>query len=131
MLEMECMALALYTSITPEEVSLPVRVFHFPALPETWQDVTVKQCFQQNAGTGASVWHASAQLALYLSSTLAGRRGKALELGCGLGLVSIVLSIAGFDTLATDGNEVVLSCAQDNIRENELDGIARTQLYQW
>lgn len=128
---MECQALALYTPLRPEEMSLPVRIFHFPSLPDTWQDITVKQCFAPNAGTGSSVWNAGAQLALDLSDRLAGRRGKALELGCGLGLVSMVLSVIGFEVLATDGNEVVLECVQENIRENGLEGLMTVQQYTW
>lgn len=128
---MECQALALYTPLRPEEMSLPVRIFHFPTLPDPWQDLTVKQCFCPNAGTGSSVWNAGAQLGLDLSERLAGRRGKALELGCGLGLVSMVLSVLGLEVLATDGNEVVLDCTMDNIRTNGLEGRIQVQQYIW
>ena len=128
---MECQALALYTPLRPEEFSLPVRVFHFPSLPSTWQDITIKQCFVPNAGTGSSVWNASAQLALELTHRLQGRKGKALELGCGLGLVSLVLSVMGWQTLATDGNENLLPCTQENVRENQMTEMMTVEHFIW
>lgn len=53
----------------------------------------------------ADIWPASTVLAAYLVSLADNRkavRGKALELGCGVGLVTTAAMIAGYDVLATD-----------------------------
>jgi predicted nicotinamide N-methyase len=45
-----------------------------------------------------------------------------LELGCGLGLPSIVAARAGADVLATDGSEDAVAFAAHSLALNELDG---------
>lgn len=53
----------------------------------------------------ADIWPSSRILATHLVSLAErkpGKRGKALELGCGVGLVTTGAMIAGYDVLATD-----------------------------
>lgn len=53
----------------------------------------------------ADIWPASTVLAAHLVSLADNRkaaRGKAIELGCGVGLVTTAAMIAGYDVLATD-----------------------------
>jgi predicted nicotinamide N-methyase len=61
----------------------------------------------------ADVWPSSTALA-GLVSALDGRGRRALELGCGLGLVTIGALRAGFDVLATDYYEDALLFARRN-----------------
>ena len=114
---MDCYTLALYNPVFREEISMPSKTFYFPELPDNYNTLTVDQCFELGAGTGSSQWNAGAQLALYLAKHYSGG-GKALELGCGLGLVSIVMSILGFDVAATDSNSVLLDCTLKNLESN-------------
>src|SRR5579871_4017820 len=61
----------------------------------------------------ADVWPSSTALASVVA-TLDGRGSRALELGCGLGLVTIGALRAGFDVLATDYYEDALLFARRN-----------------
>jgi predicted nicotinamide N-methyase len=61
----------------------------------------------------AEVWPASTALA-GLAATLDGSGKRALELGCGVGLVTIGALRAGFDVLATDYYEDALLFARRN-----------------
>ena len=117
---LHCGHVAINAPLRVEELSAPVKLFHFAELAA---DVAVTQCFevqfiQAEAGTGAAQWNAGLQLALYIAGHYTLGSGKALELGAGLGLVSIVLSLLGFETIATDGDPNILSCAVANLEAN-------------
>ncbi len=62
----------------------------------------------------ADVWPSSTALATVVA-TLDGRGKRALELGCGLGLVTIGAVRAGFDVTATDYYEDALFFARRNV----------------
>lgn len=62
----------------------------------------------------ADVWPSSTALAR-IAATLDGRGKHALELGCGLGLVTIGAVRAGFDVTATDYYEDALFFARRNV----------------
>jgi predicted nicotinamide N-methyase len=77
----------------------------------------------------ADVWPSSTALA-GIVATLDGRGQRAIELGCGVGLVTIGALRAGFDVLATDYYEDALLFA----RRNGLSGAGRepsTRLVDW
>jgi predicted nicotinamide N-methyase len=61
----------------------------------------------------ADVWPSSTALATVVSE-LDGEGNRALELGCGLGLVTVAALRAGFDVLATDYYEDALLFARRN-----------------
>ncbi|HLA88989.1 MAG TPA: methyltransferase [Gemmatimonadaceae bacterium] len=63
----------------------------------------------------ADLWPSSTALAGVVAA-LEGRGRRALELGCGLGLVTIAALRAGFDVLATDYYEDALLFARRNAR---------------
>jgi predicted nicotinamide N-methyase len=71
----------------------------------------------------ADVWPSSTALAGVVSA-LDGRGKRALELGCGLGLVTVAALRAGFDVVATDYYEDALLFA----RRNALSGAGREPL---
>ncbi len=87
----------------------------------------------------ADLWRSAEVLALYLlrhGPALATRLGgvtgrpRALELGCGLGLVSVVAEHVGFDVTATDYYEDALLFVEHNARRNLGRPIA-TRLVDW
>jgi len=59
-----------------------------------------------------------------------GRGHRLLELGCGVGLVSLSASLAGFDVLATDYYEDALEFVVANAQHNGLSGIT-TRCVDW
>ena len=68
---------------------------------------------------GSVLWRSGVALARELEGAgLAGRR--VVELGCGLGLPSLVAARAGADVLATDADEEALELLERNARENVL-----------
>ncbi|HEY1786349.1 MAG TPA: methyltransferase domain-containing protein [Pirellulales bacterium] len=71
--------------------------------------------------------------ARFLASRIAdaqGRGRRLLELGCGVGLVSLSASLAGFEVLATDYYDDALEFVAANARHNGLTGIA-TRVVDW
>jgi predicted nicotinamide N-methyase len=66
------------------------------------------------------LWRSGVALAQELAGAeLSGRR--VVELGCGLGLPSLVAARAGAEVLATDGDEEALELLERNARENGLN----------
>src|SRR4051794_9365057 len=66
------------------------------------------------------LWRSGLTLARELAEAeLSGRR--VVELGCGLGLPSLVAARAGADVLATDGDEEALPLLERNARANRLN----------
>jgi predicted nicotinamide N-methyase len=77
----------------------------------------------------ADLWPSSHVLAArILEDTPA--RGRAIELGCGLGLVTIAALRAGYDVLATDYYAQALEFTQENVRR-ALGRPVSTQLVDW
>jgi predicted nicotinamide N-methyase len=77
----------------------------------------------------ADVWPSSLILAGKLLE-LRGRRRKALELGCGVGLSTLAATKAGYDVLSTDYYEDALDVTRANVFRN-LGKHARTRLVDW
>jgi ETFB lysine methyltransferase len=77
----------------------------------------------------ADVWPSSLILASKLLE-LDGRRKKALELGCGVGLSTLAATKAGFEVLSTDYYEDALDVTRANVFRN-LGTLARTRLVDW
>ena len=75
------------------------------------------------------LWRSGMALARELGShsRLAGRR--VVELGCGLGVPSLVAARAGADVLATDGDRDALELVERNARENRLP--VQTACVEW
>src|SRR4051794_8072799 len=74
------------------------------------------------------LWRSGTVLARELAGAdLAGRR--VVELGCGLGLPSLVAARAGADVLATDADDEALELLERNARENGLS--VATERVEW
>ena len=77
----------------------------------------------------AEIWPAAQALALHVSD-MAGDGRRCLELGCGLGLVSIAAQLAGFKVVATDYYPEALEFARFNAALNGLPQL-QTRLVDW
>ena len=77
----------------------------------------------------ADLWPSAIALATAVS-TLRGAGGRALELGCGLGLPALCAADAGFDVTATDYYDDALRFARRNAARNLGRDIA-TRLVDW
>jgi predicted nicotinamide N-methyase len=73
---------------------------------------------------GLELWPSAIMLAEYLLSQKEGAGCRAVELGCGLGLVSIACAAAGWRVTATDNEATSLRFAEYNAQLNsvEVDG---------
>lgn len=75
--------------------------------------------------TGTTLWLGAQVLSAYLlwlfpiSDASTTRRGKAIELGSGIGLTSLCLAAAGFDTISTDLPILTEGLLGSNIAANE------------
>ena len=81
------------------------------------------------ARTGSAVWDASFVLADYVDRRCRQweRNSSVIELGAGLGLVSIAAARCGMDVLATDGDAAVLP----SLERNALDESVRVAHLDW
>jgi predicted nicotinamide N-methyase len=68
--------------------------------------------------TGSVLWSGSVILAEYIRTSGIAAGDSVLELGAGLGLVSIVASCLGASVVATDGDEAILPVLQRNALRN-------------
>ena len=68
--------------------------------------------------TGSVLWSGSVILAEHIRTSGIATGASVLELGAGLGLVSIVASCLGASVVATDGDEAILPVLQRNILRN-------------
>lgn len=66
------------------------------------------------------LWPAAVMLADHALTDEPGQGRSALEIGCGLGLVSIAARLAGWQVLATDYDQDALEFAKENARLNDL-----------
>jgi len=69
---------------------------------------------------GLEIWPASFLLAQYVLVAGSGAGASAIELGCGVGLVSLAAAARGWDILATDCDPVALQFAKYNAEVNSL-----------
>lgn len=69
---------------------------------------------------GMKLWPSAVALAMNIPE---GEGRRVLELGCGLGLVSMMLRLQGWEVTATDGDDEVLMQAMENAKRNKIDGI--------
>lgn len=67
---------------------------------------------------GLQLWPASVALAELLWERESAGRGRAIELGCGVGLVSLVLARQGWSVTATDYDPAALEFTAYNARRN-------------
>jgi predicted nicotinamide N-methyase len=69
----------------------------------------------------ARLWPSGEALAIELAKSPPGPGSRVLELGCGLGLPSIVAARGGADVLATDASEDAVAFAAHSLALNELE----------
>ena len=95
----------------------------FLVQPADWEQLRHEE---GGAGRGvpywATPWPSGAVLAGALAEDPPPPGARVLELGCGLGLPSIVAARAGADVLATDGSSDAVAFAAHSLALNELDG---------
>lgn len=73
---------------------------------------------QDFAPYGMELWPSAIMLAEHVIATDSPPHGTAIELGCGMGLASIALALAGWDITATDHDEMSLRFARHNAERN-------------
>lgn len=79
----------------------------------------------------AELWPAAELLATYvLAEPPPSATGRALEIGCGLGLVAVAAARAGWAVLATDYEPDALHFTRHNARDNHADRV-RTAAIDW
>ena len=78
----------------------------------------------------AELWPSAVALSHYLVSHLDLEGRRVLELGCGLGLVSVVAALQGARVLCTDYEQAALAFARHNARGNGCRGV-RFRLVDW
>jgi len=94
----------------------------------------VKQKWRESAGVGSAVWDCGFVLAHYLDRYVRSRFNKkrVVELGAGVGLVSMVAGLHGALVTATDSDATVLDLARENFAQNlEFPEHIRTQRFLW
>lgn len=72
---------------------------------------------------GLELWDSSIMLAEHLLQAEATDMNSAVELGCGLGLVSIALASFGWQVTATDNEPTALAFARHNAQLNSVNSI--------
>lgn len=114
-------------------VELPMRTFSI-LRPRNSDDLIREEDFvkDERLPYWADIWPSSTILASHLLSL--GRvermRGKGLELGCGVGLVTLAAMIAGYDMLASDYYTDALAFTRANAWR-ELGREPKTQMIDW
>ena len=112
------------------------------AIPGLHEGVAVAEDRHGRSGTyllGGVTWEAGEQLAHWLCSSGAESIGEpwssvdsALELGAGVGLVSLTLGLLGVRTvLATDGDASLCEIASASAARNGVDGRVRAMRLRW
>ncbi|MBI4586828.1 MAG: methyltransferase domain-containing protein [Planctomycetes bacterium] len=71
----------------------------------------------------AELWPSAVALAEHLDGRVGLRGKRVLELGCGLGLASLIAALSGARVIATDYEEEALAFARHNARQNGCRGI--------
>lgn len=85
---------------------------------------------EDRAPYGLELWPSAVMLAEHVVTMGEGAGRSALEIGCGLGLVSMVAARAGWKIVATDREPIALQCAAYNARQNEI-AIDEFQTLNW
>lgn len=75
---------------------------------------------EDRAPYGLELWPSAVMLAEYILQMGKGAGRSALEIGCGLGLVSMVAARAEWKIVATDREPIALQCAAYNARQNDI-----------
>jgi predicted nicotinamide N-methyase len=70
---------------------------------------------------GLQLWDAAIALSEFLDAHEPGAGGRALELGCGVGLVAMVLSRNGWRVCASDHEPDTLAFTKYNVRQNKIE----------
>ena len=79
----------------------------------------IKQEYKANgAGLGSAVWDGSFVLSEYMQREVDVNKKCIVEVGCGLGLVSVVLGMSGEENfiIATDGDSKLFSSSKEKLR---------------
>jgi ETFB lysine methyltransferase len=99
--------------------------------PKSVDDLISEEDFQINERIPywADCWPSARVLADFIA-TLPGARRRLLELGCGIGLVSLAAAAAGFDVLASDYYSDALQFTSANAQRHGMTNVD-TRLVDW
>ena len=106
-------------------VHLPKLSFEIAELTEPadlldQQDYARRFIEEDRAPYGLQVWPAAIMLAEYILRNEPGEGRSAIELGCGLCVVSMAACSAGWQVVATDNEPTSLAFAEYNVRRNDV-----------
>lgn len=85
---------------------------------------------EDRAPYGLELWTSAIMLARHIEQSPPGEGRSALDLGCGLGLVSIVATMRGWHVVAADNEPTTLRFARFNAELNKVS-VAAFQLSDW
>jgi predicted nicotinamide N-methyase len=108
---------ATTAELVEERVVLATRTLVL-ARPPSADDLLVEEAFEREEllPYWAELWPSGLELARVVAARCP--QGRIVELGCGLGLPSIVAALAGADVLAVDWSEEALAATRRNARLN-------------
>lgn len=112
------------------EINLAGNAYHL-LRPKSVDDLISEEDFaiDERIPYWADCWPSAKVLAAHMA-TLAGDGRNLLELGCGVGLVSLVSARAGFEVLATDYYREALEFTAANAERHGIDNVD-TRLVDW
>jgi predicted nicotinamide N-methyase len=115
---------AALLDITVDRVALPGGSAYLPR-PADWAALRHDEgAAGRPVPYWATVWPAGRMLAHEVAGAPPPAGARVLELGCGLGLVSIAAARGGARVLATDGSTDAVAYAAHALALNEVDGVA-------
>lgn len=127
-----------YPSVTRTEdlgfCQLTVRCFENMdrAVDDTWKDLCAKgegQRFDDLCPYFGQVWDSARVMCRWMSDRPADWSGRrVLEIGCGLGLPSMIAARLGADVIAADFHPAVGEFLVDNLRLNNITGVTYRQI---
>ena len=79
----------------------------------------------------AQLWPTSERLAASVAQESWSSESRAIELGCGIGLVGLAALASGMRVTFTDYNPLAVELALENARRNKLDARAEGQVVDW
>lgn len=121
--------------VEEESVSVAAHSFRIAALKDAadlldHQDFAQRFLEEDRAPYGLELWPAAPMLADYVLRGEDGAGRRAIEIGCGLGLVSMAATLKGWRMLATDNEPESLRFAAYNADLNGVE-IDRYDLFDW
>jgi len=121
--------------VTIHRICIAGRIFEIAALEDAAalldDDVFVRECEKTDRlPYGFELWPSALMLAEHLCKSESGNERHAIELGCGVGLVSLVAAKMGWRVVVTDCDHVALQFAEYNAAANEVK-VEAFRIFDW